>query len=207
MQDVFSGVMAQVFAITYDEQKNIRGYKELFTLQTISISSYSPSQPVRTCGLKVARGLTEGTVSVAGTCIFLAGNKDGLSIVAPQNAIFGDAVMLSMLPLLDLMIIAQDEVTGAKMTSYLFGVKFTGENVVFSVENTYTESPCTFTALDWQPPQVFKEKSNVSALHNPETRRGEMNRVLNSVNSQLRRTMDGQSSLRAAILRQFGGGV
>lgn len=207
MQNVFSGVMARVFAITYDDQKNVLGYRELFTLQTISISSFSPSQPVRTCGLKVARGLTEGTISVAGTCIFLAGNKDGLSIVAPQNAVFGDSIMLCMLPLLDLMILAADETTGAQMTSYLYGVKFTGENVVFSVENTYTESPCTFTAQDWDPPRVFQENNNVKALHNPDRRQGEMQRVMRSVTGQLRNTMNGQSSLRGALLRQFGGGV
>ena len=142
----FSGTDTLVFAMFPGSQPVVLG-----TITTISYSCYRTKKPVIHLGHVNINGVTRGSRIYAGTMIFTLINQYWLYELQHQEAtswLKGD-IKADELPLFDLMIVSANEY-GSYVTMYIYGVDFTDNAQVISIEDMFTENTFSFVARDVQ---------------------------------------------------------
>lgn len=121
----------------------------LGSLTTISYSIYRHKTPIPLLGRISTGGCTRGTRVVAGTMIFTVINQHWINEVA-QNISYVSQykkIKADELPIFDLMIVSANEF-GSSASAFIYGVDFTEEGGVVSVEDLMMENTFSFVARD-----------------------------------------------------------
>lgn len=119
------------------------------SLTTVSYSMYRVKQPVINIGRTNINGVTRGTRIYAGSMIFTLINKHWVRELQDKAPYLKDIPTLKTdeLPLCDVMLVSANEY-GSAVTMLIYGLEFTDEGQVISVEDLYTENTIKFIARD-----------------------------------------------------------
>lgn len=133
-------------------------FYELQTIQTLSVSVFRETAPVRAIGFVGEKGRTRGTRTVAGSMVFAVFDRHPLldimailsgdtarDVVSPQSEGSMAFSLIDQMPPLDILIFFANE-SGAAAEMALFGVEFASEGYVMSVNDLYSEMTVQFTA-------------------------------------------------------------
>lgn len=141
----FSGTDTLVFIILPNTTPIILG-----SLTTFSYSSYRVKRPVNTLGGIHIKGIAKGGRVIAGTMIFTMINqhwvKEVCSIVPWLNNDNG-VIYSDELPLFDLMVVSANEY-GKYVSMMMYGVDFTDEAQVLSINDMYSENTFSFISRE-----------------------------------------------------------
>lgn len=136
----------------------------LGNVETISCSIFREKQPVRTLGRSHPKGHTSGPRTVAGSIVFVVFDEHPLSDMMRQlNYVRNPSDRYStpvadQLPPLDMILIFHNEY-GRSSIIRLYGVEFSQEGQVHSINDLYTENTMEYIARDIDP-MVSKDKIN-----------------------------------------------
>lgn len=140
----FSGTDTLVFIMLPDSKPIVLG-----SITTISYSMYRNKKPVLNIGRVNINGVTRGSRIYAGTVVFTLINQHWFEDVKnqiPWLKMF-DEIKVDELPLFDLMVVCANEY-GNAVTMYMYGVDFTDEGQVVSVQDLFTENTFSFVCRD-----------------------------------------------------------
>lgn len=139
----FSGTDALVFVLLPNSQPILLG-----SLTTLSWSVYRNKRQVNVIGKINTSGVAKGIRVVAGTMVFTTISEHFVErLKAEIPSLNHSRLKADELPLFDLMIICGNEY-GASISSTIYGVSFTEEGGVISVEDLFIENTCKYIARD-----------------------------------------------------------
>lgn len=129
----------------------------LDNIQTLTYSTYRETSPVRAIGHVGEKGRARGTRTVAGSMVFAVADRNPFLDIMTllSGEVVRDAVSPAglgglqystpdQLPPLDVIVFFSNE-SGASAELALFGIQFTAEGQVMSINDLYTESTFQFT--------------------------------------------------------------
>ena len=121
------------------------------SLTTISYSMYRNKVPVINIGRTNINGITRGSRVYAGTMVFTLINKHWIREIQKElNPTYLKdltTIKTDELPLFDIMIVSANEY-GSAVTMFIYGIDFTDESQVISVEDLFTENVFKFVSRD-----------------------------------------------------------
>ena len=121
------------------------------SLTTISYSMYRNKVPVINIGRTNINGITRGSRVYAGTMVFTLINKHWIREIQKElNPTYLKdltTIKTDELPLFDIMIVSANEY-GSAVTMFIYGIDFTDESQVISVEDLFTENIFKFVSRD-----------------------------------------------------------
>lgn len=137
----------------------------LGTLQTITVQTHREKFEVRALGHTVAKGITRGPRTVAGSMIFTMFNEHALSELTRhmgnKESIWRDPEISSLLPdqlpPFDVTISFANEY-GSLSQQNIYGIDFVNDGEVLSIEDLVTENSMNFMARDCD---VLTKRGNV----------------------------------------------
>lgn len=135
----------------------VRVNGSIFTLgnvQTISISTFREKEPVRVLGKSYVKSYTAGPRTIAGTITFTLFNRDPLwdilRYLKEETKTYSDryhSPLGDQMPPIDLILWFSNEY-GRKSLQTLYGIEFTQEGQVHSVNDIYSEKTIQYVARD-----------------------------------------------------------
>jgi hypothetical protein len=135
----------------------VRMKGSIFTLgnvQTISISTFREKEPVRVLGKSYVKSYTAGPRTIAGTITFTLFNRDPLwdilRYLKEETKTHSDryhSPLGDQMPPIDIILWFSNEY-GRKSLQTLYGVEFTQEGQVHSVNDIYSEKTIQYVARD-----------------------------------------------------------
>lgn len=120
---------------------------------TFSHSTHREKVPVRALGRTLPKGFTSGGILVAGSIVFTVFNKFPLYDVVKEinfvrnNSDRFSSPLPSQLPPLDILLLFHNEY-GSQALTRIYGVEFTDEGQVHSINDLYTECTMQYMARD-----------------------------------------------------------
>lgn len=140
----FTGTDTLVFIIFPNTKPILLG-----SLTTLSYSLYRHKTPVPLLGRISTGGCTRGTRVVAGTMIFTLINQHWVNELANKVGYISqyNKIKADELPIFDLMIVSANEF-GSSASAFIYGVDFTEEAGVVSIEDLMMENTFKFVARD-----------------------------------------------------------
>lgn len=153
-----------------NENPNAPSSKVLAECQTISISTFREKHAVRACGSVYPKGFTRGPRQIGGSLIFTVFNQHVLYEFLEAHASDFDAhvgdtsAMLDQIPPVDISILFANEY-GALSQMTIYGVEFTTEGQVMSIEDMLTENTVSFVARDMDPMRSYGKKRTDEVSH------------------------------------------
>ncbi len=157
-RESFSGADHRVVMVMPDGIEKQARARELVELQTLSVSTFRGTAPVRALGRTGVKGYARGSRTVAGSMVLTVFDKHPLFDLLRQRPQYlepnthtpadeGDLSYLlpDQMPPFDLMIFAASEY-GVTAKRYIFGVEIASEGTVVSSHNMITEVTIQFTA-------------------------------------------------------------
>lgn len=141
----FSGTDAMAYMLLPNVKPILMG-----SLTTVSYSTHRDKKPVSVIGSIQVKGFTRGLRIVAGTMIFTLINQQFVKDLIEQVPYLAEhgTVKADELPIFDIMIICANE-HGYVSKMMIYGIDFTDEGQVVSIEDVFTENTFSFVARDF----------------------------------------------------------
>lgn len=134
---------------------NVPKIKVFAELQTLSISSTRSVSPVRVFGRSQPLAYCKGAVTIAGTMVFAAIEKDVFSEIydvdiAESYLNASTSIIAHQLPPFSIVITLANE-KGASGIQIIHGITITNYGTTYSINDLYTEQVYTYIATDVTP--------------------------------------------------------
>jgi len=141
----------------------------LSNVETISISVFREKEPVRTLGRSYAKCYTAGQRTIAGSITFVVFNRDPfweiLKYLREDTQVPSDKYSTPVgdnIPPFNLILWFSNEY-GHKSIMTLFGVEFTQEGQVHSINDIYSEKTVQYVARDYN---ILMEQDDIQGMRN-----------------------------------------